>query len=51
LESLPSFSTECDGRDHQWQAPPLGVRSPPLAFLPLALFKHALELLHSPLHP
>jgi hypothetical protein len=40
-----------DGRGHQWQAPPLEVRSPPLAFLPLALFRHALELLHSPFHP
>jgi hypothetical protein len=43
-----------DGRGHQWQAPPLGVRPSPLAFLPLALFKLAHEPLRLPLplqHP
>jgi hypothetical protein len=53
----PSINWSCylplapsrDGRDHQWQAPPLGVRPPPLAFLPLALFKLVFKLLPSPL--
>jgi hypothetical protein len=43
------LAPSCDGRRHQWQAPPLGARSPPHAFLPLALFKLVLELLRLPL--
>jgi hypothetical protein len=51
LGTFPPFlAPSRDGRGHQWQAPPLGARPPPFAFLPLALFKHALELLRLPLH-
>jgi hypothetical protein len=45
----PFLAPSRDGRGHQWQAPPLGAHSPPLAFLPLALFKPVLERLRLPL--
>jgi hypothetical protein len=43
-----SFAPSRDGRGHQWQAPPLGARSPPLALLPV-LLKPVLERLLLPL--
>jgi hypothetical protein len=49
LEPLLSLAPSRDGRGDQWQEPPLGACSPPLAFLPLALFKLVLELLRLPL--
>jgi hypothetical protein len=45
----PFLAPSRDGRGHQWQAPPLGARSPPLAILPLALLKPVLERLRLPL--
>jgi hypothetical protein len=44
-----SFAPSRDGRGHQWQAPPLGARSPSLALLSVMLFKHVLERLRLPL--
>jgi hypothetical protein len=44
-----SFALNRDGRGHQWQAPPLGACSPPLALLPMLLLKPVLERLRLPL--
>jgi hypothetical protein len=41
----PFLAPSRDGRGHQWQAPLLGARPPPFAFLPALLFKPVLDRL------